>query len=139
MPAKLAQLKDMFWIEAAKNDVLPIGGGLWVPDFHPELRIVPVQTMWEFGGPITRIPEFCAPAHGNKNNLVTIEASVDENASGVLYKLGGAGGGLTCYADDGYLCYAPSKSRRPTPNPAPCQALRVSVRHGRRPAGPGAP
>lgn len=95
--------------------------------------------MWEFGGPITRIPEFCAPAHGNKNNLVTIEASVDENASGVLYKLGGAGGGLTCYADDGYLCYAPSKSRRPTPNPAPCQALRVSVRHGRRPAGPGAP
>lgn len=35
MPAKLAQLKDMFWIEAAKNDVLPIGGGLWVPDFHP--------------------------------------------------------------------------------------------------------
>jgi arylsulfatase len=26
MPEKVAQLKDMFWIEAARNDVLPIGG-----------------------------------------------------------------------------------------------------------------
>ena len=23
----------------------------------------------------------------------------------MLYALGGAGGGLTCYIDDGYLCY----------------------------------
>jgi arylsulfatase len=38
--------------------------------------------MWEFGGPIARIPDFCAPALGNKNNLVAIEASVGENASG---------------------------------------------------------
>ena len=63
------------------------------------------MTGWVFGGPVTRIPEFCAPALGNKDNLVTIEATVGDNATGVLYKLGGAGGGLTCYADDGYLCY----------------------------------
>ena len=31
MPEKLAQLKDIFLIEATKNKVLPIGGGLWVP------------------------------------------------------------------------------------------------------------
>ena len=30
MPEKLAQLKDQFLIEATKNKVLPIGGGLWV-------------------------------------------------------------------------------------------------------------
>ena len=40
MPEKLAQMKELFLIEAAKNKALPIGGGLWVPVLHPELRIV---------------------------------------------------------------------------------------------------
>ncbi|MGO9872273.1 MAG: arylsulfatase [Acidimicrobiia bacterium] len=105
MPEKVAQMKEMFAIEAAKNEALPIGGGLWVPIFHPELRIQPPDTEWDFAGPITRMPEFCAPALGNKNNLVTIQADVPANANGVLYKLGGAGGGLTCFVDDGILCY----------------------------------
>ena len=30
MPEKLAQMKEMFAIEAARNNVLPTGGGLWV-------------------------------------------------------------------------------------------------------------
>jgi arylsulfatase len=36
---------------------------------------------------------------------VVIDAELPESASGVLYALGGAGGGLTCYLDDGYVCY----------------------------------
>jgi hypothetical protein len=51
------------------------------------------------------MPEFCAPALGNRSNLLTIDAEIPADASGVLYALGGAGGGLTCYIDDGYLCY----------------------------------
>ena len=34
MPDKLAQMRELFAIEAAGNSVLPIGGGLWVPIFH---------------------------------------------------------------------------------------------------------
>ena len=46
MPEKLAQLKDLFLIEATKNKVLPIGGGLWVAVLHPEMRITPpIQRM----------------------------------------------------------------------------------------------
>ena len=75
------------------------------PIFHPELRITPPYREWEFSGDITRIPEFCAPALGNKNNTVTIEADLPADASGVLYALGGFAGGVTCYLDDGYLCY----------------------------------
>jgi arylsulfatase len=105
MPEKVAQMKEIFAIEAAKNEVLPIGGGLWVPVFHPELRITPPYSAWEFDGVITRMPEFCAPALGNKNNIVRMEVDVPDKAEGVLYKLGGAGGGLTCFVDDGYLCY----------------------------------
>ncbi|WP_127553030.1 arylsulfatase [Actinoplanes sp. OR16] len=104
-PDKLAQLKEIFSIEAARNSVYPVGGGLWVPVFHPELRISTPYREWHFTGSITRMPEFCAPALGNRSNLVTVDAEIPDGANGVLYALGGAGGGLTCYVDDGYLCY----------------------------------
>src|SRR5262245_41888064 len=32
-----ADLKEMFLIEFTRNRGLPVGGGLWVPVFHPEL------------------------------------------------------------------------------------------------------
>ncbi len=51
------------------------------------------------------MPEFCAPALGNKPNLVTIDAEIPANANGVLYKLGGNSGGLTCFVENGILCY----------------------------------
>jgi arylsulfatase len=105
MPGKLAQMKEIFLIEAARNKALPIGGGLWVATLHPELRISPPYDEWEFTGDITRMPEFTAPALGNKANVVTIEADVPERPAGVLYALGGAGGGLTCFVEDGILCY----------------------------------
>ena len=41
MPEKVAQMKELFLIEATKNNVLPIGGGLWIVLLHPELRPCP--------------------------------------------------------------------------------------------------
>jgi arylsulfatase A-like enzyme len=104
MPEKLAQMKDIFLIEATKNKVLPIGGGLWIY-LHPEMRMAPPYAEWTFSGDTVRMPEFCAPALGNKPNVVTIDAEVPANANGVLYKLGANSGGLTCYVEDGVLCY----------------------------------
>jgi arylsulfatase A-like enzyme len=105
MPEKLVQLKEIFLIEAAKNKALPIGGGLWVAALHPEMRISPPYTQWTFSGDTVRIPEFCAPALGNKPNVVTIDAEIPANANGVFYKLGANSGGLTCFVEDGVLCY----------------------------------
>jgi len=105
MPEKVAQLKDIFLIEATKNKVLPIGGGLWVPVLHPEQRISPPYAEWTFSGDTVRMPEFCAPALGNKPNVVTIDADIPASANGVLYKLGANSGGLTCFVEDGVLCY----------------------------------
>lgn len=51
------------------------------------------------------MPEFSAPGLGRENNTVIIDAELGENASGVLYALGGAGGGLTLYMDKGDLVY----------------------------------
>ncbi|MFD4991180.1 arylsulfatase [Cellulosimicrobium cellulans] len=104
-PEKLAELRELFAIEAARNDVLPVGGGLWVVAMHPEDRISPPYTAWDFSGDTVRVPEFCAPALGNRPNRVEIRLSVPDAANGVLYKLGGAGGGLTCFLLDGVLTY----------------------------------
>lgn len=104
-PLKLAQMKELFAMEAAKNSVYPVGGGLWIVPLHPELRISTPYRNWDFTGELRRMPEFIAPALGNRANRVTIQATVPEHASGVLYALGGSGGGLTCFVDDGYLCY----------------------------------
>jgi arylsulfatase A-like enzyme len=105
MPEKLAQMKDLFLIEATRNKALPIGGGLWIPLMHPEMRVAPPYTEWNFTGDITRMPEFTAPALGNKPNLVTIAADIPANSNGVLYKLGANSGGLTLFVEDGLLCY----------------------------------
>jgi arylsulfatase A-like enzyme len=105
MPDKLAQMKELFLIEAAKNKAIPIGGGLWVPVFHPEMRLGSPYKEWTLSVDTVRMPEFSAPALGNRPNVVTIEAEIPDKASGVLYKLGANSGGLTCFVEDGILCY----------------------------------
>jgi hypothetical protein len=105
MPDKLAQMKETFAIEAARNSVYPVGGGLWIVVLHPELRISMPYREWNLGPDIIRMPEFWAPALGNRANLVTIDADLREHANGVLYALGSSSGGLTAYLDDGYLGY----------------------------------
>ncbi len=105
MPKELADKKDLFLIEFTKNRGLPIGGGLWIVVFHPELRMAPPYNSWTFPGAITRMPEFAAPALGNRPNVVRIAADLPPNANGALYALGGFSGGLTCYMKDGVLSY----------------------------------
>jgi arylsulfatase len=51
------------------------------------------------------MPEFTAPALCNKPNIVTIDAEIPQNPSGVLYALGGFSGGLSLYVKDGTLSY----------------------------------
>ena len=42
---------------------------------------------------------------GRESRAVSIDAEFGNNASGVLYALGGSGGGLTLYMDKGQLVY----------------------------------
>ena len=103
-PARLARMQQLFLAEAKKNKVFPIGGGLWTR-LHPEDRIKTPYTDWTFDSTTTRMPEFTAPGLGRASNHVTVDATLDENASGVLYALGGASGGLTVFLDHGQLVY----------------------------------
>lgn len=49
--------------------------------------------------------EFATPGIGRESNHVTLTAEFGDNASGVLYALGGAGGGMALYMDKGELVY----------------------------------
>lgn len=103
-PQRLSEMKSLFLKEAETNNAFPIGAGIWLR-IHPEDRAKTPYRSWDFDATTTRMPEFAAPGVGRESNRVTIDAVFGENASGVLYALGGASGGLTLYMDDGHLVY----------------------------------
>jgi arylsulfatase len=103
-PERLTRMKELFLAEAKKNKAFPIGGGLWTR-FHPEDVITSPYKSWRFDATTTRMPEFTAPGLGKRSNHVAIDVEVQKNASGVLYALGGASGGLTLFMEQGRLVY----------------------------------
>jgi arylsulfatase A-like enzyme len=103
-PQRLAQLQKLFDEQAKANKVYPLGAGIWLR-LHPEDRLKSPYTSWRFDATTTRMPEFTAPSVGNANNTVMIDAAISENASGVLYALGGSGGGVSLFMDQGHLVY----------------------------------
>ncbi len=90
------------------------------------------------------MPEFCAPALGNTDNLVTIDAKIPAGANGVLYALGGFSGGLSFYVKDGTLCYEYNlfeiqRTRIRAPEKLPAGKTRIEVETAYsepKPAGP---
>ena len=143
MPEKLAQMREMFAIEAAETPCSRSAAacGCRLP---PRVAHLSAVSRVGFLRRITRMPEFCAPALGNKNNIVTIDADVPADANGVLYALGGFAGGVTCYLDDGILCYeynlfilSRTKIRSTTKLPPGPVTIVVETRYAeQRPAGP---
>ena len=103
-PELLEVMKQLFLEEAEENLAFPIGGGLYI-NTNPEDRIGSPYSSWVFDESTTRMPEFTAPSLGRESNLVTIDVDLGENASGVLYALGGSGGGVSLFMDNGLLKY----------------------------------
>jgi len=103
-PERLEKMKQLFLAQAKENLVFPIGAALWTR-LHPEDRIKTPYSSWTFDSSTTRMPEFTAPGLGRQSSLVTIQADLKENATGVLYALGGGSGGLTLFMDQGQLNY----------------------------------
>jgi len=103
-PERLKKMQALFLEQAKENKDFPIGAGIWLR-LHPEDVIASPYKSWTFDQNTTRMPEFSAPGLGKKSNKVVIDLEVGANASGVLYALGGSGGGLTCFMDNGKLIY----------------------------------
>lgn len=101
---KLAAIQARFLEVAEENQVFPLGAGIWLR-LHPEQISKTPYSSWTFTQNTRRMPEFTAPGLGKRSNKVTLDIEVEANADGVLYALGGSGGGLTLYMDQGRLVY----------------------------------
>ena len=97
-------MKALFLKVAKENKAFPIGAGNWLR-LHPGDRVKTPYSSWQFDASTARMPEFTAPGLGRESNHVVIEAELGDNATGVLYALGGFSGGLTLYMDKGELVY----------------------------------
>jgi len=104
LPGKLEEMKAAFLVEAAQNQVLPVGAGLYTWYYHPEEAPRSPLTEWNLFEGQTRIAESNAPLfRSGFSTHSAIQVDVPANASGVLYAMGGTGGGFTVFMDGGYL------------------------------------
>lgn len=102
--SKLQELKDKFTMEATENNVFPIGGSMYISNYHPEeLRVSPL-TEWTLFQGQTRIAEPLAPRFTSGNSSIArVTGEVPSGATGVLYCVGGLCGGFAVFMDNGIL------------------------------------
>ncbi|MCJ1887293.1 arylsulfatase [Pseudomonas sp. LA21] len=103
-PEKLAELKTEFDAQAKANHVYPIGAGLY-PFLNPSVLARGDRKEWHFNERVNRLPEFAAPNLRSRHSSVRADVQLPDKASGVIYALGGIGGGVTLYLDEGHVNY----------------------------------
>ncbi|MFN8678600.1 MAG: arylsulfatase [Thermomicrobiales bacterium] len=106
-PEKLRELQDLFMVEAAKYNVLPLDDRFAEradisnrPSYFSGRDQV---TLWPG---MIRLPEGSAPKLNNVQHQVTVHGAIPQGgAEGVLVALGGDTGGWTLYVKDDLLTY----------------------------------
>ena len=97
-PEKLKELQDLFWVEAAKYQVLPLDASALTRFVAPRPSIVAGRTEFTYTRPIIGIPLGTAPSILNKSFSVTAEIEVpDGGGEGMLVTQGGRFGGWGLY------------------------------------------
>jgi arylsulfatase len=109
-PEKLAELQQLWMIEATKYNVLPLDDRMAEranPDLAGRPQLVHGNRQILFGG-MGRLTENSIVNYKNKSHAVTAEVVVpDAGAEGVIIAVGGSIGGWSLYAKDGKpkYCY----------------------------------
>lgn len=99
-PAQLASMQQMFWIEAARNNILPVHAPSEGSEGRPTLT-AGRNTFTYFPG-ITNVPENSAPPTMRRRFSIAADVVIPQSgASGVLVAQGGRFGGYAFYIHDG--------------------------------------
>ena len=105
-PEKLRELVERWWIEAAKNQVLPLDNSPFEAIFGDGHPLVPARRRYVYypgGGPV---PEVRAPNVRNRSHTITAEVEVPEGgAQGILLAQGSLLGGYALFMREGRLHY----------------------------------
>jgi arylsulfatase len=98
-PKKLGDLQDLFWIEAAKYNVLPLDNSkIERMDVSNRPSLTKGRSLFTFYSGQVRIPEGSAPDMKNKSFKITAEVEIPEGgAEGVIATQGGRFNGWGFY------------------------------------------
>jgi arylsulfatase len=106
-PEKLKQLRELFWMEAVKYNVLPLDDR-FIERGNPDLRpsLIEGRTDFTYYPGAMRIPENSAPNMKNKSHTITVDLEVPKaGGDGVLVAEGGVCAGFSLYVKDGRPIY----------------------------------
>ncbi len=97
-PDKLRELKELFFVEAAKYQVLPLDNSLSQRLLTPRPSLTAGRTEFTFLGTLPGIPHGDAPSILNKSYTFTAEVEIpQQGAEGMLLTQGGRFGGYGLY------------------------------------------
>ncbi|MFH0303023.1 arylsulfatase [Bradyrhizobium sp. 31Argb] len=106
-PAKLLELKELFWGEAGRYNVMPLDNSR-IERFDVSIRpsLISGRNVFTYYPGVIRIPEGSAPDLKNKSFEIRAEVEIPEaGADGVLLTQGGRFGGYGLYLLNGKLVY----------------------------------
>jgi arylsulfatase A-like enzyme len=97
-PDKLRELQELFWVEAAKYQVLPLDTSAATRLVAPRPNLTAGRTEFTYSGQLTGIPHGDAPSILNTSYTITAEIEIPPGgAEGVLLTEGGRFGGFGFY------------------------------------------
>jgi arylsulfatase len=101
-PARLKLLQDMFWVEAARYNVLPLDASVATRVITPKPSLTAGRTVFTYSGEVTGIPLGDAPNLLATSFTLTADVTIPEQgAEGMLNTAGGRFGGYGFYVVKG--------------------------------------
>jgi hypothetical protein len=102
MPEKLRQMQALFYLEAAKYDVLPLDNSTLARFTTPRPSLTAGRTVFTYTGGLTGVPNSGAPSILNKSYTITAEVEIPEGgAEGMIVTDGGRFGGYGLFLSKG--------------------------------------
>ena len=97
-PQKLKELQELFWVEAAKYNVLPLDASVAQRLMSPRPNITAGKSVFTYSGELSGIPHGDAPSILDKSYTLTAEVDIPQGgAEGMLLTEGGRFGGYGLY------------------------------------------
>jgi arylsulfatase len=104
MPEKLEQMKSIFYLEAAKHDVLPLDNSSLTRWNAPRPNLTGGRTEFTYTGELVGVPNSGAPNILNKSYTITADVEIPAGgAEGMIVTDGGRFGGYGLFLSKGEL------------------------------------
>ncbi len=110
MPDKLKEMQDLFYAEAAKNDVLPLDNSSLARWNAPRPNLTGGRTQFTYTGELSGVPASAAPRILDRGYTITAEVEIPEGgAEGMIVTEGGRFGGYGLFLSKGEFGFGRGK------------------------------